>query len=191
MVIQVIFPRPPSQGVTAGAAQQPGTAGRRGTVLRGGGPPGAREPKRNHGAAPCVLAALAAVPRLDLGGEGERAYSPLIPLLGVCLSAVFQEQHCRTDATPVWVRCCQTRPFPLPHQPSAKMKTENKTRKYMRNAFRDIKVPGDTPWYTQRHPVPCRMLLVSGDLHGAGRIASGPTGGTGVLSWGWRLGGIA
>lgn len=67
----------------------------------GEGPPGVREPKRNRGAALWVLTALTVVLRPDLGGEGEHVYSPLIPLLGVCLSAVIQEQHCRTDSSPL------------------------------------------------------------------------------------------
>lgn len=62
------------------------------------------------------------------------------------------------------------------------MKTYQKKIKFMRRAFREVKVPG---------PVPCRMILVSGDLHGAGRIASGPTGDVGMLRWSWGLGGTA
>lgn len=69
------------------------------------------------------------------------------------------------------------------------IKTEKKKRRYMRSAFGDIKVPGHTS--SQLHPVPCKMLSVSRDLHRAGRIASGPTGDIGMLSQSWRLGGIA
>lgn len=87
----------------------------------GEGPSGTWEPKTNRGAALWVLAALTSVLQLDLGGEGEQLYSSLKPLLGVCLSAVTQEQHRRTDASPLWVRCCQTRPLSLPYHPSARV----------------------------------------------------------------------